>query len=135
MIPTSGQGIVWTFNHLWASDRGIGNAFPQTLAGFGPIGIFGSGEGFYKITPNSFDDIGKGATDNILTDISTRSGVVSATILPYLKSGYTLTFYMLNIQMGSDTVSWWYDLKETSWTRHIFKNKLFTCKPKYVFIQ
>lgn len=134
MIPTSGQGLAFDFNHLWASDRGIGNAFPQTLAGFGPMGIFGSGEGFYKITPNSFDDIGKGATDQILTDIFDRTGVVAATILPYFHPTYPYTVYMLNITMGNDTVQWLYDIKESSWTRNIYKNKIFTCKPKYVFV-
>lgn len=134
MLPTSGQGLVFDFNHLWASDRGIGNAYPQTLAGFGPLGIFGSGEAFYKITPNSFDDISKGATDNILTDIFNRTGSVQATILPYFSTRYPFTVYMLNIQIGTDTVQWLHDLKEGSWTRNTYKNKSFTVKPKYVFI-
>jgi len=134
MLPTSGQGLAFDFNHLWASDRGIGNAYPQTLAGFGPLGIFGSGEAFYKITPNSFDDISKGATDEILTDIFNRTGSASSTILPYFSTKYPYTVYMLNIQIGNDTVQWIHDLKEGSWTRNTFKDKFFTCKPKYVFI-
>lgn len=135
MLPTSGQGLAFDFNHLWASDRGIGNAFPQTLAGFGPLGIFGSGEAFYKITPNSFDDISKGATDEILADIFEQTGSMQATILPYFSNKYPFTIYMLNIQIGSDVVQWIHDLKEGSWSRHIYKNKSFTCKPKYVFIE
>lgn len=135
MVPTTGQGLVWTFNHLWASDRGIGNAFPQTLAGFGPMGIFGSGEAFYKITPNSFDDISSKATDDILTDLANRNGSAFATILPYLAPGYAYSVYMLFIQMGQNTVSWWYDIKENSWSRHFFTNKIFTCKPKFVYIE
>lgn len=133
ILPTSGQGLVFDFNHLWASDRGIGNAFPQTLAGFGPMGIFGSGEAFYKITPNSFDNISKGATDNILMDIFNRTGNMQATILPYISTQYPFTCYMLNIETGDDTVQWIYDINEGSWTRGIYKNKFFTCKPKYVF--
>jgi len=134
MIPTSGQGLAFDFNHLWASDRGIGNAFPQTLAGFGPMGIFGSGEGFYKITPNSFDDIGKGATDQIMSDLFTRTGSAQATILPYFAPFYPYTVYCLFIQQGSDTKAWFYDLKESSWAPMLFKNKLFTCKPKYLMV-
>ncbi len=134
MIPTSGQGLVWDFNHMWASDRGIGNAFPQTLASFGPIGIFGSGEAFYKITPNSFQDISLGATDVILTDIGNRTGTVQATILPYLNLEFPFTCYILMIQNGSDTICWVFDLKENNWTRLFFKNKIFTVKPKYVII-
>jgi len=134
MLPTSGQGLAFDFNHLWASDRGIGNAYPQTLAGFGPLGIFGSGEAFYKITPNSFDDISKGATDSILEDIFNRTGLVQATILPYFSTKYPYTVYMLNIQIGADTVQWLHDLKEGSWTRNTYCDKVFTVKPKYVFI-
>lgn len=134
MLPTSGQGIAFDFDHLWASDRGIGNAFPQTLAGFGPIGIFGSGEGFYKITPNSFDDVSKNATDSILADLSNRTGLVQATIIPYFSPDYPYTVYLLNIHIERDIVQWLFDLKENSWTRMIYKNKNFTCRPKYVFI-
>lgn len=133
MLPTSGQGLAFDFDHLWASDRGIGNAYPQTLAGFGPLGIFGSSEAFYKITPNSFDDISKGATDSILQDIFDRTGTVQATILPYFGQNYPYTVYMLNIQIGSDTVQWLYDLKESSWTRNTYRDKIFTVKPKYVY--
>lgn len=133
MIPTTGQGNAWDFNHLWASDRGIGNAFPQTIAGFGPMGIFISGEGIYKITPTSFDDIGLGATDLILTDISNATGLESATILPYFSPKYPYSVYWLNLGVGNDTVSWFYNIKEQGWMRQIFRNKQFTCRPKYVF--
>jgi alpha-L-arabinofuranosidase len=87
-----------------------------------------------KLTPNSFDDISKGATDNILTDIFNRTGSVQATILPYFSTKYPYTVYMLNIQQGTDVIQWLHDLKEGSWTRNTYKNKSFSCKPKYVFI-
>lgn len=135
MIGTSGQGLTWDFNHLWASDRGIGNAFPQTLAGFGPMGIFGSGEAFYKITPNSFNDISLGATDSILADINKATGIIQATIIPVFKKQFPYTCYLLCIKTGDDIVSWLYDIKESNWTRLVFRNKSFTCKPKLVFIQ
>ena len=132
MIPGNGSAA-FIFDHLWASDRGIGAAYPQSVAGYGPMGIFVSGEDVYKITPNSFDAIGGKATDSILNDLANANGVVEATILPYFTRKYPFTCYVLIIGQGANTRVWIYNIKENHWHPWTFINKTFSCTPKYLF--
>lgn len=134
MIP-NGSGNGFDFDHLWASDRGIGSVNAQTLAGYGPLHIFEAADEFYKLTPNSFDQIGKRALDSIKSDINNANGFVIGTILPYINRDYVfLTYWLIIPQINGITKIWIYDIKADNWTSHIFTNKILTCKPRNVYI-
>lgn len=135
MIPNS-SGNGFDFDHLWASDRGIGNVLPQSLAGFGPMNIFVAGDNVYMITPNSFNQIGPPAFNQIAKDLGTAYGSIQATIIPYFSRSNTHSTYWLDIpQEDGVQVSWQYEINEKSWTRWVFNNKTFTCKPRLVYTQ
>jgi hypothetical protein len=136
MIPNS-QGTGFDFDHLWASDRGIGNVLPQSLAAFGPMNIFVAGDNIYQITPNSFNPIGGRAYNAIANDLQNVYGVVTATILPYFARNHSYTVYELNIPLNDDvtSVKWLYDINEQSWVRNTYLNKIFTAKTRLVYTQ
>lgn len=135
MVPNS-NGTGFDFDHLWASDKGIGNVLPQTLAGYGPINIFIASDDIYQITPNSFDRIGGKSFNAITNDLGNAFGSIHATILPQFSRSYPYSVYMLCISFSNNTTIWWlYDLRERSWTRWTCNNKLFTCKPRLVYLQ
>lgn len=135
MIPNA-QGTGFDFDHLWASDRGIGNALPQSLAGFGPMNIFVSGDDVYQLTPNSFQRIGLKAFNSIAADLQNVNGVIQATIIPYFSRGYPYCVYWLIIPDGSGmSTHWLYDVKEQNWTRWVTNGKDFTCRPRLVYVQ
>jgi hypothetical protein len=135
MIPNS-NGNGFDFDHLWASDRGIGNVLSQTLAGFGPMNIFVAGDNIYMITPNSFNPIGNPAFNFIALDLDQAFGTVSATILPYFSRKIPMTAYVLSIPLrNDDMINWVYDITEKSWVRWLFNGKTFTCKARTVYTQ
>ena len=135
MIPNSSGGG-FDFDHLWASDRGIGNILPQSIAGFGPMNIFVSGDEIYQITPSGLNGIGKVSLNAIKSDLANAAGTVMGTIVPYMAQDYVYTVYMLIIPFDDQSAAMWlYDIKEQSWTRWRTTNKTFTCKPRYVYLQ
>jgi hypothetical protein len=134
MIPNS-SGSGFDFDHLWASDRGIGNILSQTLAGFGPMNIFVSGDEIYKITPNSFDAIGKRSLNAIKNDLANAVGFVTGHITPYIVSNFVYPTYHLLIDFDDKlTVDWVYSIKDDNWMRQVFNQKRMTCKPRYVYL-
>jgi hypothetical protein len=134
MIP-NGNGNGFDFDHLWASDRGIGNVNGQTLAGYGPMHLFVAFDEIYKLTPNSFDAIGKGALDSIKQDINKANGIVQGTIIPQINADYVYLTYWLTIPFPNNTTKFWiYDIKRDNWTSHISNGKNFTARPRNVYV-
>lgn len=133
MIPNA-NGTGFDFDHLWASDRGIGNVLPQTLAGYGPVNTFVASDDIYQISPSSFSPIGGKAFNSIASDIQDADGLIQAVMLPSFSRGYPYSVYWLSMTLGKSVKHWLYDMKEKSWTSWVTNNKIFTCKPKLVFI-
>lgn len=134
MIPNS-AGNGFDFDHLWASDRGIGSVNGQTLSGYGPLHIFQAADEFYKLTPNSFDQIGGRALNFIKRDIAKASGFVMSTIAPYINIDYIYLAYKLVVPMADGTaIEWMFDIKQNNWVRSVYSNKIITAKPRNVYI-
>lgn len=134
MIP-NGSGNGFDFDHLWASDRGIGTVNAQTLAGYGPMHLFVASDEIYKLTPNSFDQIGKGGLDGIKQDILKASGVVQGTIIPQINADYIYLSYWLTIPFPNNITKFWvYDIKRDNWTSHFANGKTFTARPRNVYV-
>lgn len=115
-MTTGNSGInPWVFNHLWASDRGIGNVFPFSIAGYGPIGIFASADDFYNISLGGFEGIGGNSLDAIFGDIAQSQFQPIASIVPYFTQNYIYPVYKLDIPLGNGCKSWVYSIKDKVW--------------------
>lgn len=133
MIP-NGNGNGFDFDHLWASDRGIGSINAQTLSGYGPMHMFMANDEIYKLTPNSFNQVGGRALNAIKQDIAQANGFVLGTIIPYINIDYVYLTYWLVIPFSNNTSKIWiYDIKNDSWTPQLFNNKVFTARPRNVY--
>src|SRR6516164_6362874 len=96
MAPTGNGQAPFDFNHLWASQYGIGNVMGFGYAQYGTTGVIISSEQIYAITSYELNPIGGYARDAIMADLSAKLtfqlGVASqipviGTIVPYLRSG------------------------------------------------
>lgn len=105
------------FDHMWASDRGIGNVYPQTAATYGPVGIFISSEDIYRVTPISLEAIGGNTRDAIFDDLAQATGAAVGTIIQGLHKTYIYVTYRLVIPMGNNCVLWTYSLEDKNWMR------------------
>lgn len=135
MVPTGASGEnPFEFNHLWASDRGIGNVLPFGYASYGPLGIFISEDDVYNVSLGGFKKIGGVARDAIFDDISAATGVAIGSIIPYYATNYIRNHYKLTIPQENDTVIWNYAIEEQSWERELKKNIIFTGIPRWSYI-
>lgn len=114
--PT-GNGIApFDFNHLWASQNGIGSVYPFTIAQYGNMGIFVSFEQIYQITPGALNPIGAGSRDAILADLAQATGSPKASIDRGFTLGYTFLHYHLRIPQTTGTRSYIFSIEENNWT-------------------
>lgn len=135
-VTSSGQGGTnpFVFNHLWASDRGIGNVLPFGYASFGPIGFLISSDDIYNISLGGFKKIGGVARDAIYTDLAAATYYAIGSIVPYYANNYVYNHYRLNIPLGSNTVTWIYSIEEDSWTREFKSNCNFSGITRWSFV-
>jgi hypothetical protein len=135
MSVNAGNGInPFEFNHLWASQNGIGNIFPFSISGYGPIGCFISTEEIYEVSVGGFKEIGGTALNAIYNDLANRSSSPLATIVPIYNPSYIYLQYVLMIPQGNDTSVWRYAIKDKSWQNDIYKNILFSGRPSFCAI-
>jgi hypothetical protein len=114
--PTGNGTAPFDFNHLWASEQGIGNVYAASIAQYGDMGIFVSTENIYKISGSALTPIGAGARDAIFADLATTTQPPTGVIVPALTLGYTYYVYMLFILTPSGaTKCWVYSLEDNNW--------------------
>lgn len=133
-LNTSSGENPFVFNHLWASERGIGNIYPFSVAQYGPVGIFIALDDIYEYSVGGFVDIGKGAQTAIFNDLTNATGYPLATMIPTYQSNLIYLQYWLMIPQGNNTKIWRYSVKDKSWQPDMYSNKLFYAKPNYVAI-
>lgn len=124
----------FNFNHLWASDRGIGNVYPYGYASYGPLGIFISADDIYNVSLGGFNRIGGDARDAIYNDLAQATNVPIATIVPYYANNYVYNHYRFMIPQGDNTVSWCYAIEDKSWQREYKSNTIFTGIPRWSYV-
>jgi len=112
----------WIFNHLWASDRGIGNVFPFGYASFGPLGVMISDDDIYNVSLGGFRRMGGGARDAIYNDIALATNNLVGSIVPYYQNNYSYNHYRLAVPINNDTVTWCYSFEDDLWTREFISN-------------
>lgn len=121
MNPTGSGSAPFTFQHLWASEHGVGNLWPFTNAQYGLMGVFVAEDNVYQLSPTGFNVIGGFARDAIIADLSKASSYPCASILPGFNFGYVYLVYILMIPQTSNgvtsTVCYLYSFEDQNWMR------------------
>ena len=134
-VTNTGNGQVpFNFNHLWASDRGIGNVLPFTVAQYGPIGMFVAYDDLYNVSLGGFQRIGGGSKSDLMRDLNNAVSSRIATIIPRLSLNYVYLLYLVAIPLGKDTKFWIYSVDDKSWSTCIKRNCIVTAQPHYVAV-
>ena len=123
------------FNHLWASQHGIGNVYPFSIASYGPIGMFIAEDDIYNLSLGGFTRVGGVARDSIYKDLETRTADPVATIVPLVKRNYVYPVYKLAIPFGDGTKIWNYSIEDQSWQPDYKPTGLVTGKANFVAIR
>jgi hypothetical protein len=130
-VTPTGQGIApFQFDHLWASDRGIGSVYQWSISQYGAIGCFISAEQIYQMGVASFEAIGGTARDAIMTDLSRTSGNPVGQIIPFLIFGYTYMVYMISIPLQTFTRHYVYSIEDKNWAVFDTQGLLITGRPE-----
>jgi len=136
--PTGSAIAPWEFDHLWASDHGIGNVLPWSIAQYGPNVAFVSTDNIYTLSVTNSQPIGGDARDAIFADIATAPWSPFACIAPYFKSGYVYLTYQIYIPFNNYVRLYVYAFEDQNWSTWdlgIIGNPPFqsmTCQPNVV---
>jgi hypothetical protein len=115
-MTATGNGIApFDFNHLWASQHGVGNVYPYSIAQYGNMGIFISSEQIYQITPGGLNPIGGGARDAIMADLAMTIGSPKGSIDRGYTLGYSYLHYRLRIPQPEGTKTWVFTIEDNNW--------------------
>lgn len=144
-ITPTGNGIQpWYFNHLWASEMGIGLIFPQTQAQYGSYVFIVAYDNVYLFTPASINAIANNVIDSIVSDINAVTSYqlsaqhVYACVTPIIQGGYSYFVYKLYIlkfitSTSYSAVVWTYDIKSNNWVREtLTTNAVIGGQPAFV---
>lgn len=120
----SGSAIApFQFNHMWASEHGIGNVLPWSIAQYGQQGAFVAQDNIYALTLTSANPIGGTARDAIMDDLanmmpgsSFSPGTAYAAILPIFKKGYVYLTYQIFIPLADVVKMWVYSFEDKNWS-------------------
>ena len=133
-VSPTGSGLVpFEFDHMWASNKGIGNVYPFSLAQYGSFGVFISTEQVFQVSVNSFQEIGKGARDAIMNDLANSTSNPVAYISSASPFGYVYLTYNLCIPLGTFTRIYKYSLEDKNWQVWDMPGLLVTSQPYSVW--
>lgn len=131
----SGNGLLpFTFDHLWASNRGVGNVYPWSIAQYGPYLCFISIEQIYQIGINSFAPIGGMAREAILRDLAAATGRPTANIIGNFILSYSHFGYLISIPQAFGTRHYFFSLEDSRWEQWSTTNQKQTGRESEVWI-
>ena len=136
-VTPTGNGVQpWYFNHLWASQMGIGQLFNATDTQYGSTAVLFAEDNVYVMTPTAFNSIGDKVIYQIIEDVYTYnangntfgrafvpvSTGITACLVPRLSGNYRYFVYKLFIFNGSAStgVAWTYDMANQNWVRDVY---------------
>jgi hypothetical protein len=117
-FSTTGSAVApFTFDHMWASDHGIGNVLPFSIAQYGPSAAFISTDNIYNLSVSSANAIGGLARDAIFDNLSVASSTPFANIVPIFDNGYVYLTYQIYIPLATSGIVrvWVYSFDEKNW--------------------
>jgi hypothetical protein len=133
--PTGSAVTPFSFNHMWASDHGIGNVFPFSIAQYGPSCCFIDNDNVYNLSVTSANSIGGTARDAIFADLAAATFTPFANIAPIFVDGFVYLSYILMIPLAGFVRMYIYSFDEKNWAQwdlNIFANPglpPLTCAP------
>ena len=120
--PSGSSVTPFTFDHMWASNHGIGNVLQFSIAQYGPTGAFIAEDNIYSLSITNAAAIGGTARDAIMSDLA---NIVPSTaliqnrpfcaILPKYKNGYVYLTYNILIPFTNSARLWVYSFEEKNW--------------------
>jgi hypothetical protein len=113
--PTGSSATPFQFDHLWASNHGIGNVYQWSIAFYGSIGCFVSTEQVYQMGVSSFEPIGGKARDAIMADLAMASANPVASLVPTERLGYVYMTYRISVPLTTFTRHYIYDVEAKNW--------------------
>lgn len=118
MTSISSGILPFDFNHLWASERGIGNVYPWSIANYGPIGLFIATDNIYELSLGGFKTVGGRARNAIFNDIGNAVSSPVASIFPAFGASYPYLTYVLTIPLpGNMNQHWVYFVEDDAWMK------------------
>ena len=124
--PTGSSQTPFQFDHLWASNHGIGNVYPWSIASYGSIVCFVSVEQIYQMGVSSFDPIGGTARDAIMADLAMASGNPVASLVPTERLGYVYMTYRISVPLTTFTRNYIYNIEDKGWQAWDTPNLIIT---------
>lgn len=116
MISISQGVLPFDFNHLWASDRGIGNVYPFSIANYGPVGCFISTDDIYELSLGGFKKIGGMARNKIYEDLALAVNTPIASMFGNYALDYPYLTYKIMIPLaGNICKHWCYFVEDDCW--------------------
>jgi hypothetical protein len=114
--PTGSAVTPFAFDHMWASEHGIGNVQPWSIAQYGPSAAFIADDNIYTLSVTNATPIGGTARDAIYADIANAVAQPFANITPKFKAGYVYLTYMLLIPMSGFVRMYVYSFEDKNWS-------------------
>jgi hypothetical protein len=122
------------FDHLWASEKGIGSVYPFSIAQYGSIGAFISTEQIYKVSINSFEEIGGTARDAIMGDLAQASNTPVGSIIPNYAYGFIYLTYRISIPLNNSfTRHYLYSIEDKNWAIEETPGQIVSGRPSVVW--
>ena len=115
MTPTGSAVTPWEFDHMWASEHGIGNVFPWSIAQYGPTAAFVAQDNIYSLSVTNAQPIGGKARDAIMADLANAAWPPVANIIPIFKNGYVYLTYMILIPFAGFVRNYVYSFDDKNW--------------------
>jgi hypothetical protein len=115
MTPTGSAITPFEFDHLWASERGIGSVYPYCIAQYGGQVAFLANDNIYIITLDGITPIGGTARDAIYTDLANAAFIPFANIIPFFQAGYVYLTYQIYIPFLTFVRVYVYSFDGQSW--------------------
>lgn len=115
MTPTGSAVTPWEFDHMWASEHGIGNILPWSIAQYGPTAAFVAQDNIYSLSVTNAQPIGGTARDAIMADLANAAWPPVANIIPIFTAGYVYLTYVLLIPFATFVRQWTYSFEEKNW--------------------
>lgn len=132
MTPTGSAATPWEFDHMWASEHGIGNIFPWSIAQYGPTCAFIAQDNVYSLSVTSAQPIGGLSRDAIMKDLANSTAIPFANIIPQLVNGFIYLTYQLFILLGTFVRVYLYSFEDKNWSTWDTTLNSITCAPNVV---
>jgi hypothetical protein len=108
------------FDHLWASHKGIGTIYPDTVGQYGSLGAFFADTGIFTFGYEGINEVGYKALSAIYTDLvqTCKSNFLSGGLGPlYINGEVYLCYILCAVDTSGLIYIWVLNIKTKEWYR------------------